>query len=236
MATIKQDRKDFEALLNGLAPVGTNPFQTSAPVVPSVPSPVAAMPATTPVDNTAGTDLTVERMFDFDYDGIRKGLRKKARKTITAIVEGILPKGLSDDAYIQDKIEQDIETMTDLYMQAETNKVMQRSLVESVSRGNAMPRMYEVFGQLTDKIQAINKQIVATEQTLRKTYIDIKFELRDKVNEDMNLAIEAGEQSDVPALTQGTNNGLIVNDPRALVADARAKHLEKLKQSAESDD
>ena len=155
MATIKTDRVDFEKLLNGLDPV---PVPGQVQAVP-VSQPVQQSPASGVVDNS-GAGMMEVRMFEFDYDSVRKGLRKKARKTVLNIVKHIVPSDIIDEDYIQDKIEQDIETITALYMQVETNTVMQRSLMDSIAKGNCAPRMYEVFGQMTDKIQSINKQIV----------------------------------------------------------------------------
>lgn len=230
MSTIKQDRKDLEALLNGISPI-----QASSPAAPQ-PSTLQTTPVTqtpvsaTVVDATAGTPLAEEKIFDFDIDSVRKGLRKKARKTILNIVKHILPEDMIEEEYIQDKIEQDIETLTDLYMQAESNKIMQGSIINSVSRGNNMPRMYEVFGQLTDKISGINKQIISTEQTIRKTYVDLKFEIRDKMSEDLANA-ENGLTSSGGA-KQLENNTVVITSSRDLNNLAKQRHREALENAA----
>lgn len=223
MATIKTDRVDFEKLLNGLDPVPVPGQTTTQPQsVPSIPSSTTAV-----VDNASGADIMQVKMFEFDYDGTRKGLRKKARKTVLNIVKHIVPSDIIDEEYIQDKIEQDIETITALYMQVETNTVMQRSLMDSIAKGNCAPRMYEVFGQMTDKIQSINKQIVDTEQRLRKTYLDLKFETRDKQSEDI----------DTPTLStdalppQQQQGGVIITSTKNLIASAKQRHLQKLKDN-----
>lgn len=228
MATIKTDRIDFEKLLNGLDPV---PVPTSAPSSVAV-TPQPATPTSSVVDNSGAAMMEV-KMFEFDYDGTRKGLRKKARKTVLNIVKHIVPSDIIDEDYIQDKVEQDIETLTALYMQVETNTVMQRSLMDSIAKGNCAPRMYEVFGQMTDKIQSINKQIVDTEQRLRKTYLDIKFETRDKQSEDIGTtdALDA-----LPGPGQSANGGIIITSTKNLIASAKQKHLEALKAKEESND
>ena len=226
MSTIKQDRKDLEMLLNGVAPIA-NTFtqqsvnqQTSQVNAPQKPASV--------VDNTQGTNLESERIFDFDYDALRKGLKKKAKKTIQNITKHILTDDLLEEEYVKDKIEQDVETLTDLYMQAESNNVMQRSILDTVSRGNTMPRMYEVFGQLTDKIQAINKQILATENQIRKTYIDLKFEIKDKNAEIIN-------QQGAAALPNNSINKNMITSSTQLIDMAKKKHLEKLKEAKETE-
>ena len=227
MSTIKQDRKDLEALLNGISPI-----QSSPTTQPTAQAPAGQPVAATVVDTTADTPLAAEKIFDFDIDAVRKGLRKKARKTVLNIVKHILPDDMIEEEYVQDKIEQDIETLTDLYMQAESNKIMQGSIINSVSRGNNMPRMYEVFGQLTDKISGINKQIISTEQTIRKTYVDLKFEIRDKIAED--IGNNDNNQLTSSSTKQLENNSVIVTSSKDLNNLAKKRHREALENAKET--
>ena len=227
MSTIKQDRKDLEALLNGISPIQSSPTTQS-----TAQAPVGQSAAATVVDTTADTPLAAEKIFDFDIDAVRKGLRKKARKTVLNIVKHILPDDMIEEEYVQDKIEQDIETLTDLYMQAESNKIMQGSIINSVSRGNNMPRMYEVFGQLTDKISGINKQIISTEQTIRKTYVDLKFEIRDKIAED--IGNNDNNQLTSSSTKQLENNSVIVTSSKDLNNLAKKRHREALENAKET--
>lgn len=226
MSTIKQDRKDLEMLLNGISPIEG----TSTPATPNQSTLVqgpAPQQQQSVIDN-AGSEIGVEKVFEFNYESIRKGLRKKARKTVLNIANHILTETMVEEDYVQDKIEQDIETLTDLYMQVETNTLMQQALVSTVSKGNLMPRYFEVFGQLTEKISALNKQVVSTEQTLRKTYLDLKFEIRDKQEEmgaNGNLALGA---------TQPTNTGTLVTSSLDLIAKAKAKHREAIEAAKET--
>ena len=146
-------------------------------------------------------------------------VRKKARKSVMNIVKHIIPDDIIDEDYIQDKLEQDIETLTALYMQLELNTIMQRSQVDLVCSGNTMPRMYEVFGQMTDKIQSINKQIIDTEQRIRKTYVDLKFEVRDKQSEEFGA---------VGAAAIENPSGVMITSTRDLIAGARKRHIDKI--------
>ena len=115
MSTIKQDRKDLEALLNGISPI--QPTSSPGQSQLSTQQPVAQSTQAAVVDSTADTNINTLQdvlMFDFSDDSLRKGLRKRARKTILNIVNHILPEDMTKEDYIQDKIEQDIETLTDL--------------------------------------------------------------------------------------------------------------------------
>lgn len=224
MSTIKQDRKDLELLLNGIDPVQT---PGNSPVSPAaqVQQPVAGV-----VDNTSDTSLNGEKIFEFDYDALKKTLRKKARKTVVNITRHILPEELLEEDYVKDKMEQDIDTFTDLYMQVESNNIMQRSILDTVSRGNTMPRMYEVFSQLTDKIQAVNKQIVATEQQLRKTYLDLKFEIKDKEAEQR----EYGQTSPALAAPQPEDLSKVISSSSQLIQIAKQAHRDKIMNAKET--
>ena len=217
MSTIKTDRIDFEKLLNGVDPIGQSAVQEQ-----SVQTHTATQNV---IDNTTSAETLQQRMFMFNSEQQKKGLRKKARKTILNVVKHIIPGDIIEEEYIQDKIEQDIETMAALYLQLETNTVMQQSIVEMVSSGNAAPRMYEVFGQLTDKIQSINKQIFDTEQRIRKTYVDIKYEIRDKINEDFAVGVSGPNKNN---MIESNGSGTVVTSTRNLIAGARKKHIEKI--------
>lgn len=235
MSTIKQDRKDLEMLLNGIDPLVSDsiqqPVYAQTTQTNTKQDNHSSKKTQTIVDNVPGSNFAQELMFDFDYDGTRKGIRKKCRKTVFAMVNHILPPDLINEEYIIDKSEQDIETLTDLYMQAELTKVMQRALVSAVQHGNMMPRNFEVYGQLADKITATNKQIVDTEQKVRKTYLDLKFEYMDKQSELGQLTeqklITSGSQTETPS-------GIIFTSTKDLIAEAKRKHQEKLALAQET--
>ena len=234
MSTIKQDRKDLEALLNGISPI--QPTSSPGQSQLSTQQPVAQTAQAAVVDSTADTNINTLQdvlMFDFSDDSLRKGLRKRARKTILNIVNHILPEDMTKEDYIQDKIEQDIETLTDLYFQAESNKLMQVSIIKQVQRGNATPRMYEVFAQLTDRISGINKQVISTEQTIRKTYVYLKFEIRDKMAEDI-AAKEMNQIGTSQGQKQIENNSLIVTSSKDLNNLAKQRHREALEKAKET--
>lgn len=234
MSTIKQDRKDLEALLNGISPLSQTGQQGSVqqqPVTGGQPQSTSG-PANPVIDGSGGGMFNEEKLFDFDIDSIRKGLRKRARKTVINMAKHILPDDMMEREYIQDKIEQDIETLADLYVQIECNKTVQASLIDTFARGNTTPRLYEVFGQLTDKIAGLNKQALATEQTIRKTYIDLKFEIRDKDSEvgfNPSNAIAGPEQK-----PQLPDNSVIVTSSKDLNNLAKQRHREMIERAKEA--
>lgn len=204
-------------LLNGIAPLPNGAGSGDASAKQS------------PVDS--GSDgFTVEKQFDFDYEGTKKTLRKRARKTLSNIITHILPEAMLEEDYVKDKMEQDINTLADLYFQVELNSVMQRSLAENVSRGNTMPRMYEVFSGFTDRIQALNKQIVSTEQQIRRTYMDLKIEIREK---NMEKA-ESLPAPDERGALEAPGKGVVISSSKQLIEMTRKKHIEKMRAAKEA--
>ena len=100
MGTIKQDRKDLEALLNGVAPIATSFIGGTPNIIPGSQTPQSGSNVNAVVDNTAGATLEPERLFEFDYDSMRKSLRKKARKTIQNLTKHILTDQMLESEYV----------------------------------------------------------------------------------------------------------------------------------------
>jgi len=230
MSTIKSDRIDFEKLLNGLDPVVPHVSNPQSPSIGGQGQIDSSQQSI--VDNPPAAQVMQEPLFTFDYEAERKGIRKKCRKTILGIVNHVIPKDMIEDEYVQDKIEQDIETLTELYMQVRLNTVMQRANVEMTARGNYTARSTEVFGQLTDKIQSINKQIFDTEQRIRKTYLDLKYEIRDKQGEEFSLSGANGNNGMISG--PSGDGGVLITSTKSMIENARNMKIQAYKDAKET--
>lgn len=229
--SIKNDRVDFEKLLNGVDPVGPVADNAAGSTSPSnAVKSVGQEQTAAVVDNASSADLMETKLFEFNYDEERKIIKRRCRKTVTYIMEHIMPEDMRNEPYVQNKVEQDTETLTGLYMQTRLNEVMQRSMVEQTSRGMYSARNNEVFGQLSTKIQEINKQIVDTEQKLRKTYVDLKFEIQESREERREV-----ERPVVQTITGPTaGGGVIVTSPKSIMDAARNKKIEAYKNAKDT--
>ena len=212
--TLKEERKDLQNLLNATTGVNLTPQNDNA------------QPQSSPIE-----EIEAEPLFEFDWDAENKKIRKRARQTIKKIVELVVPKEIQGVSYIEDKMEQDEITLTALYTQQRAAEVMQRSIVESTAKGNNAPRMYEVFGQLSEKLMSINKQIIATETQLRKTYIDLKSDYREK---------QADEKNSLPqttnALPSSTNqNNYLAKGTKDLINACRTQMINNTKITDEAE-
>ena len=210
--TLKEERKDLQNLLNATTGVNLTPQEHTQP--------------STPIE-----EIEAEPLFEFDWDAENKKIRKRARQTIKKIVDLVLPKEIQNVSYIEDKMEQDEITLTALYTQQRASEVMQRSILESTAKGNNAPRMYEVFGQLSEKLMSINKQIIATETQLRKTYIDLKSDYREKQAEEKNIL-----PSQTTMLPSGNQNNYLAKGTKDLITACRSEMISNNKKVDEIED
>ena len=169
--SIAKDKNDLESLLYG-AP---QPSQTTG---------VKVAPKTQ-TDVDAETEVVSQQpIFSFDYETEMKAFKEKCKKTVMAMANHVLSAELLKNDYIKDKIEQDILTLAELYWARRSNELIKLAIMDSISKGNTAPRMFDSYNGVCDKISDNNKQIIATENNLRKTYLDLKYELMSKDEEE----------------------------------------------------
>lgn len=140
-------------------------------------------------DSELPEELQPEPVFEFDYDKQMKVARKAARKSIVKIVKSVVPESFADSDYIKEKIDEDADQLGKLYYQQLTIETMQKANMEAVSKGNLSPRMFEVFTQLSKNHSDIAKQITEHQIVLRKTYIDIVFDMKRKLEEEQQTQV-----------------------------------------------
>lgn len=179
------------------------------------------------VDNVP-SELEPAPLFDIDFERVQKNMQKKARKTLMKIVKHIIPDNLQDDQYVKEKMEQDIITLSGLHYQIYTNELMQRTLMQTVGQGNPSPRLFETFTLISKNIADTNKQMMLTEEALRKSYLDVKYEIRTKENE----MVEIGSGSINNILPESTNNSITIRGTKNLINsvknDLKNNHIESI--------
>lgn len=163
--SIAKDKTDLEALIYG----GQLPAQPKKEDVKD------GM-----VDAESSVMEDEQLLFTFDYENDMRGFRKKAAKTVTTMAYHMLPKDILEEEYVKNKIEQDIDTLAELYWTRKSNTDIKLSIMNEISHGNTAPRMYDAYKSINDSIADNNKQILATEDNLRKTYTDLKYEIQCK--------------------------------------------------------
>lgn len=164
--SISKDKNDLEALIYGK-------------VSPSQPTASSnSQPKQDNIVDKGDDELESAPIFTFDYENDMKSFRKRAYKTVWAMARHVIPEDIIEDDYVKNKIEQDVDTLSELYWTRKSNTDIKLSIMDSISKGNTAPRMYDAYKSINDSISDNNKQIIMTEENLRKTYTDLKYEVQ----------------------------------------------------------
>lgn len=222
--SVKKDRESLENLLNKLDPPIIGTVQQPVPVT----SP-SGIPQVNPPSSTSARQITVDqpnagmqpvKLFDFDPDAELRKAYKKANRKINSMVKHVVRPEYLDEDYIKEKMAMDVETLRDIYYQIRVNVAMQTSIVMQTANGNMTARMNEVFGQLTDKISALNNQLIDVENRIRKTYTDLVFEVMDRTG--VNPAAPSNQ------LPGGEKKELVVSSSRDMISQMKEQRKKEM--------
>ena len=182
-------------------------------------------------------------LFTFDYENDMKGFRKKAAKTVTTMAFHMLPKDILEEDYVKNKIEQDIDTLAELYWTRKSNTDIKLSIMNEISHGNTAPRMYDAYKSINDSIADNNKQILSTEDNLRKTYTDLKYEIQCKraerestISPLESAGIISTPKEQTAQLPQPTERRVFTGTKAMIEMAKKRKKEEYLKKQAEDVD
>ena len=212
---IKEETKELESLLKITKPIEQ---AVIAPAVDSAPEELGEP----------------EPLFTIDYEKEKKRLMKRARATVKKLVRLIIPPQMIEDDFVKDKIEQDADQLSSLYWQKECIEIMQKTLMETVSHGNASPRYFETFSQISKNHSDIADQISKFETFIRKNYTDIKYDIKDREDE-LNLL---GGASQVPQLEskKQDDGGILITSTKDFIKNAKEEKIKFLKAKNQKDD
>lgn len=192
-----------------------------------------------PLPGTGGSGMDddlpePEPLFDIDYNKEDRKYRRKARRTVTRLIQHMIPTEYFEEDYIKDKMEQDIDTLANLYWQYEMNKVMIKANMEGTRIGGGSPRMYETFVQLSKNMNEINKQILQTETVIRQTYVMIKGEVQQMKQQNANIKQLENQKENVLELPTDADNSVTIRNNKdvinALVNKRKQRDLQQLEE------
>jgi len=187
--------------------------------------------------------LEQEPVITYDYEREMKEITRRARKTVSYLSKMILPEDMLNEDYVKDKIEQDIMTLSELYWTRRSNELMKLSIMDSIAKGNTAPRMYDVYNSVTDKINENNKQLLATEDNLRKTYTELKYDIQRKRTEEKEYqemlanpkkveikTLESRQQQSLP------DANLTHKGTKSLIEEMKERQRVMMRQPSEAED
>jgi len=131
--------------------------------------------------------LAPEPVFSMNYKSTRKQCIKKAKDQLIIIAREIIPTILQDSVAINDKINQDAETLGSLYYEYEKNEKIIQAIMEIIARGETSPRMFDVYQKMTAEQSKLSANITETQNNMRKYYIDTCMDIQQKDSLDENM-------------------------------------------------
>jgi hypothetical protein len=183
---IKEERNKLEELLE----------QSSEKITDDVPVP-GAIP-----------EELQQSTMGIDFEELRNQCNKEARVMINNSIGFILPpEMIAGNAYLKNKLEVDVMSLSGMIYQLRANEAMQKAMMEEVDRGFMHPRMFEVFGGLSKTIADINKQLLGTVEAIKMTYKDVKNDIKEQQTEALGGGNSMGgmiEQGDGGVVSMGT--------------------------------
>lgn len=166
-------------------------------------------------------ELETDPLMDVNFEDLKSTCDEEARIMINNAISFLIPEDMIlNNEYLKNKLEVDIISLAGMIYQLRTNEVMQKALIDQVNSGAANPRMFEVFGKLSQIIAELNKQLIQTVEAIKETYKSFKNDIREQRTEAL------GPQSNGPSgmITTG-DGGVITRGTGELI-----KKVKKLKK------
>lgn len=229
--TISKEKNELEALIYGVVPEAKQ----------SKNSKTSSTKTNEDVVDKDSDDLEPEPIFSFDYENDMKGFRKRAYKTVWTMARHIIPEDILTEDYVKNKIEQDVDTLSELYWTRKSNTDIKLSIMDGISKGNTAPRMYDAYKSINDSIADNNKQIIMTEENLRKTYTDLKYEIqcrRAEKETKSDTKVIAGGKVSGGIIGQGNKEeqeGITITGTKGIIDMMKQQKKEEYKKSIAED-
>ena len=142
-----------------------------------------------------------------DFAEMNAGFEKQAKAITNSMLKFYVDLGILDKHdYIKQKQTLDNSNIQNIFFQLKTIRMAIEKIAEEINQGNTHPRLFEVFGQLQDKLTTVIKTQANYVLFLEDTY--------KKISSDVDQKSMIGQSSVTPLLgnpneyyiTAGTKN------------------------------
>lgn len=142
-----------------------------------------------------------------DFVEMNAEFEKQAKDITGSMLKFYVDLGVIEKhEYIKQKQTLDNSSIGNIFFQLRTIRMAIEKIAEEINQGNTHPRLFEVFGQLQDKLTSVVKTqanyMLFLEDTYKKMNQDV--EMRDGTGEKQNKALPTG--SGEYYITAGTKN------------------------------
>lgn len=116
-----------------------------------------------------------------DFEEMNKGFSKQAKDITESMLRFYVDLGIIDSVeYVKQKQLIDNSNIQNIFFQLKTLRMAIERITEEINQGNAHPRLFEVFGQLHDKLTAVVKMQANYMLFLEDTYKKINHDVSQK--------------------------------------------------------
>ncbi|CAB4219183.1 hypothetical protein UFOVP1604_266 [uncultured Caudovirales phage] len=157
-----------------------------------------------------------------DFIEMNAGFEKQAKNITDSLLSFYVDLGVLDKhEYIKQKQVLDNSSIQNIFFQLKTIRMAIEKIAEEINQGNTHPRLFEVFGQLQDKLTAVVKTQANYMLFLEDTY--------KKVNQDISQK-ELGGSGTGPqarAIPQSSSDYYITAGTKNLIKEIDALEIEE---------
>lgn len=157
-------------------------------------------------------DLSIET-YDknfIDYKNIEGSSTRDARKLLYSTIKSVCGEDLLENPYFKNRISIDVRTLSGILNQLKINELVHKRLIEDIVSGATSPRYYEVSSTYANTIAALNKQVLATIESIKNIYKQMKDEM-------------------LPSLTDYPDKDSLDIDSETVIFSSK-EHLEEIKK------
>lgn len=166
-----------------------------------------------------------------DFVELNKGFESKAKAITDSLFQFYVDLGVIDrHEYFKHKQALDNANISNIFFQLNTIKMAIEKITEEINQGNTHPRLFEVFGQLQDKLSAVVKTQANYLLFLEDTYKKAKQEVDAKEGGGSQgqgqIAASSTARSGEYFVTAGTKNLVKAIDVEPLeLEESEVRHL-----------
>ena len=168
-----------------------------------------------------------------NFAELNAGFERQAKEITSSMLKFYSDLGVLDKyEYIKEKQKLDNTSISNIFFQLKTIRMAIERIAEEINQGNTHPRLFEVFGQLQDKLTAVVKTQANYMLFLEDTYKKIKGEI-DQNNTETNPQLPNSPRSGEYYIGAGTKNMMKEIEVEEIDMETDGRHLTHPSKKAE---
>ena len=173
-----------------------------------------------PIDDIADSQLGEIAMAPpLDFEEMNSNFEKQAKDITNSMLKFYVELGvLEKHEYLKQKQILDNSNIQNIFFQLKTIRMAIEKITEEINQGNTHPRLFEVFGQLQDKLTMVVKTQANYMLFIEDTY--------KKVHQDIEQR-GSGSSKSVTPLIESSNEYYITAGTKNLIKEITVEEIDK---------